>query len=120
MESIFYKLEKDIHKDVLLYALSVASRAYVDKKEDGDWDRQFDPDMSPSEAIDVIMEDHKHHFVFIHRQNQEQLSMLPGHSSYFEVGGCTMGKKPETFLFLYLTEKDAGKIIKKYKIHDTL
>jgi hypothetical protein len=120
MHSIFYRADPDLYREILIESALIAERVHIDKMEANSWARKFVPGMSAEDAIDIIMDDPRQHFVFIHRQNQEELTMIEGHTSFFEIGSSTMGRTPEYFIFIYLTEKNALKIMKKFKIHKRL
>ena len=106
----FYKIDKD-HLHIMRDAKEVSFEVYIDRKDDSY--RRIPDNIEFDELLNIFNE-HRMHWVFIHRKNQPRY--INGHIEYFEIGGCTMDMYRDYFLFIYVHEKEGVDLLKKYKL----
>ena len=113
MQDVFYNI-RTCYEPVLRECFDLAIEKRVDVKDKSY--HRTESDMPPEEALKLMFEK-KSHRVFIHRMNWPHTTRdgieLP---RYFEIGGCTMDREFDVFLFLILGEDDALKVMRKYDL----
>lgn len=119
----FYRLTKD-HEKIMRECMGMALNSFIERKDDK-YIRQPD-DVSFDDILRIFSES-KMHWVFIRRRREQNsighhVKQADGsfvkYETYFEVGGDTMAHPShrDYFLFIYMTEEDGDRMVKKYKL----
>jgi hypothetical protein len=105
----FYKVKGK--GDALRLALSLSEITLTEIKDDS-YKRVPNPGRNASDLLEELLVDKKSHLVFILRNDAVHAdSMKP---PYWEVGGCTMGKQYDEFLFMYLSYDNGARVAERY------
>ena len=67
-------------------------------------------DKTPEEVLQIGLREVNTLWNFIKRE------AMCGDEAYYDVGCCTLGKRPEYFLWIKLSIEDGDKLVKKYKL----
>lgn len=106
--SIFAHIIKE-HKNIIIECKNNAYDVFLDELNSTDWITRTKTNKSFDEILEILLSHKDSHWVFIERDNK-----------HWEIGGSTMGKTPEYFMFLYL-EYDVGlNLYMKYRSENNL
>lgn len=126
MRDDFYRLTKD-QEAIMRECKELALNFRIERK-DNMYIRQRE-DISFDDILKIFSDNSdRMHWVFIKRKPEnnyvghhvkQEDGSFKKYSTYYEVGGCTMGHQSgrDYFLFVYLTEEDGDSIVSKYGLN---
>jgi hypothetical protein len=112
---IFYKFDNDDLFDIFHFALKNNFLVFVDIKDDN-YKRVPCSEYTPEEMIDILTEDKKAHNVVILRR--DPYFIMCDDVEYGEIGGSTMDRERDIFLFIFVKFGILLDIVKKFKLKE--
>jgi hypothetical protein len=108
-----YIVPRNISREFFKDAMDMAFYIKVDQLDCSVSIARQPTDKSVDWVVDTIVSDPTSHLTCIERQ-----PMFYDSEPYFDIGGSTMCKRPEYFLWIMVRVPNAEKLIEKYKLKE--
>lgn len=115
LQDIFFIMPKGKEFEILRECKDLSFAVFIDKI--GPNGRTREPhDISFDECLQYFKDNLKNmHWVFINRRGKCMWDVV-NEPEYWEVGGCTLGKNPEVFLFINMRFSEGIDMQRKYNL----